>query len=157
MSGSGRGSGFHTAVVSFAVLASRIAGFIRERLFAHYLGNGVAAGAFRAALRIPNLLQNLFGEGALSASFIPVYARLIAEGREADARKLAHAVGTLMLLLLSVLAVLTMAERFVGNEGDAFTSQGASVPGSAYEAATARAGGTGPVRPVRSEHPERVH
>lgn len=126
MSESGRGSGFHTAVVSFAVLASRIAGFVRERLFAHYLGNGVAAGAFRAALRIPNLLQNLFGEGALSASFIPVYARLIAEGREKDARKLAHAVGTLMCLLLSVLAVLgsTFAPAFVdviapGFEGEA--------------------------------------
>ncbi|WP_426563436.1 NADH-quinone oxidoreductase subunit NuoN [Angustibacter sp. McL0619] len=44
------------------------------------------------------------------------------------------------ILVLAILAVLTMAERFAGNEGDAFTSQAASVPGSAYEAATARAG-----------------
>jgi putative peptidoglycan lipid II flippase len=99
-----RSSGFHTAVVSAAIFVSRVAGFVRERLFAHYLGNGIAAGAFRAALRIPNLLQNLFGEGALSASFIPVYARLLAEGREADARRLAYAIGTVLCLVLAILA-----------------------------------------------------
>jgi putative peptidoglycan lipid II flippase len=47
-------------------------GLLRERIFAHYFGNTDAADAFKAALRIPNLLQNLFGEGALSSSFIPV-------------------------------------------------------------------------------------
>ena len=53
---------------------SRIAGLVRERVFAHYFGNSDAADAFKAAFRIPNFLQNLFGEGVLSASFIPVYA-----------------------------------------------------------------------------------
>lgn len=67
--------------VAAGILLSRLAGLVRERVFAHYLGNSDAAGAFKAALRIPNLLQNLFGEGVLSASFIPVYARLLAEGR----------------------------------------------------------------------------
>ncbi len=51
-------------------------GFVREGVMAHVLGTSVEAGALRAALRIPNLLQNLFGEGALSASFIPVYAQV---------------------------------------------------------------------------------
>ena len=55
---------------------------MRERVFAHYLGNSDAADAFKAGVRIPNILQNLFGEGVLSASFIPVYARLLA--REGD-------------------------------------------------------------------------
>ena len=59
------------------------------------------------------------------------------------------------ILVLSVLAVLTMAERFVGNEGDAFTSQGASVPGSAYEAATARAGSGSPRSSARRRAPRR--
>src|ERR1700722_593646 len=66
--------------VGVGILFSRIAGLIRERIFAHYFGNSIAAGAFKAAIRIPNFLQNLFGEGVLSASFIPVYSRLLAEG-----------------------------------------------------------------------------
>jgi putative peptidoglycan lipid II flippase len=92
--------------VGAGIFLSRIAGFVRERALAHYLGNSAAAGAFRAALRIPNLLQNLLGEGVLSASFIPVYARLIAEGREADASRVARAVGTLLALVASLIAVL---------------------------------------------------
>src|SRR6266849_5366239 len=69
-------------LVAAGILLSRIAGLIRERVFAHYLGNSAAAGAFKAGLKIPNFLQNLFGEGVLSASFIPVYARLIAKNDE---------------------------------------------------------------------------
>ena len=58
-----------------AFSVSRIAGLVRQRVFAHYFGLRDAADAFTAAFRIPNFLQNLFGEGVLSASFIPVYAR----------------------------------------------------------------------------------
>ena len=65
-------------LVAAGMLLSRIAGFIRVRVFAHYFGlRSDAADAFYAAFKIPNFLQNLFGEGALSASFIPVYASLI--------------------------------------------------------------------------------
>jgi len=92
--------------VGAGIFLSRIAGLIRERAIAHYLGISAAAGAFRAALRIPNLLQNLLGEGVLSASFIPVYARLLAEGREAEASRVARAVGTLLALAASVIALL---------------------------------------------------
>jgi putative peptidoglycan lipid II flippase len=91
--------------VGAGILLSRIAGLVREKVFAHYLGLLPAAGAFKAALRIPNLLQNLLGEGVLSASFIPVYARLRAEGRTADASRVARAVGTLLALVASVLAL----------------------------------------------------
>ena len=66
---------------------------MRERALAHYFGNSAVADALKAAFRIPNLLQNLFGEGVLSASFIPVYARLLAEGEQPAARRVAGAVG----------------------------------------------------------------
>ena len=71
------------------ILLSRLVGLVRQKLFAHYLGNGLEAAAFSAATRIPNVLQNLLGEGVLSASFIPVYAGLRAKGDEAGARKVA--------------------------------------------------------------------
>ena len=92
--------------VGAGIFLSRIAGLVRERVLAHYLGLGDAAGAFRSALRIPNLLQNLLGEGVLSASFIPVYSRLRAEGRDEDAVRVARAVGTLLALMASLLAVI---------------------------------------------------
>jgi putative peptidoglycan lipid II flippase len=80
-------------------------GLVRERVFAHYFGTSAAADAFRAAFRIPNFLQNLFGEGVLSASFIPVYARLRAEGRDEEASKLAEAIFALLFLVTSVLVL----------------------------------------------------
>src|SRR5258706_7825912 len=88
--------------VGAGILLSRIAGLVRERAIAHYLGISKAADAFRAALRIPNLLQNLLGEGVLSASFIPVYARLLAEGRTEEASRVARAVGTLLALVAAL-------------------------------------------------------
>ena len=67
--------------VAAGILCSRLAGLVRLRVFAHYFGlQSDSADAFNAAFRIPNFLQNLFGEGALSASFIPVYASLVARG-----------------------------------------------------------------------------
>ena len=92
-------------MVATGILLSRIVGLVRNRVFAHYFGTSDAADAFNAAFRIPNFLQNLFGEGVLSASFIPVYARLRAEGREADARAAASAVAALLGLTVSVLVL----------------------------------------------------
>jgi len=80
----------HSSLVAAGVFASRIMGFVRQRVFGHYLGISDAADIFNAAFRIPNFLQNLFGEGALSASFIPVYARLRAEGRDKEADAVAR-------------------------------------------------------------------
>jgi putative peptidoglycan lipid II flippase len=93
-------------LVAAGILLSRISGLIRESVFAHYFGNSDAADAFRAAFRIPNFLQNLFGEGVLSASFIPVYARLLAENREEEANKVAGAIASLLALVTSVLVLL---------------------------------------------------
>ena len=62
-----------------------IVGLVRQRIFAHYFGSSAEGDAFSAAFRIPNFLQNVFGEGALSASFIPVYAKLLAQDDEKEA------------------------------------------------------------------------
>ena len=92
-------------MVAAGILLSRIAGLIRNRVFAHYFGTSDAADAFNAAFRIPNFLQNLFGEGVLSASFIPVYAGLRARGQEEEARTAAGVVAALLGLAVSVLVL----------------------------------------------------
>lgn len=93
-------------MVGAGILISRIIGVVRQRVFAHYLGTSDAAGAFSAAFRIPNFLQNVFGEGALSASFIPVYANLLARGDKKEAARVADAVLTLLALATSVIVLI---------------------------------------------------
>ena len=93
-------------MVAAGILTSRLAGLVRSSVVAHYLGNGAVASAWTAAFRIPNLLQNLFGEGALSASFIPVYARLESEGARDEARRLAGSVAALLGVLVAVLVAI---------------------------------------------------
>ncbi|MDH7600320.1 MAG: murein biosynthesis integral membrane protein MurJ, partial [Sedimentisphaerales bacterium] len=99
-------SGIATALVATGILLSRIAGLVRERVFAHFFGNTMAADAFRAAIRIPNFLQNLFGEGVLSASFIPVYSQLLQRRQTEQAKALANAVAGIMGLLISILVLV---------------------------------------------------
>ncbi len=82
---------------------------MRERALGHYLGTSGAADAFTVAFRIPNLLQHLLGEGVLSASFIPVYSRLLAEGRPRDAGRVASAVLGLLVLAAGGLTLLGVA------------------------------------------------
>ena len=72
-------------LVAAGIFLSRISGLVRQKVFAHYFGSSDAGDAFYAALKIPNFLQNLFGEGVLSASFIPVYAGLLARGEREEA------------------------------------------------------------------------
>jgi putative peptidoglycan lipid II flippase len=97
----------HSALVAFGILCSRLTGFIRQRVFAHYFGlQSDAADAFMAAFRIPNFLQNLFGEGALSASFIPVYAALLARNDRQQSARVAGAVAGLLALITSVLVAV---------------------------------------------------
>src|SRR5690349_19829906 len=92
--------------VGAGILISRIVGLIRQRIFAHYFGRSGAGDAFSAAFRIPNFLQNVFGEGALSASFIPVYANLLARGDKKEASRVADAVLTLLALTTSVIVLI---------------------------------------------------
>ncbi len=93
-------------MVSAGILISRLSGVVREVAIAAKLGTTAVADSFGAALRIPKLLQNLLGEGALSASFIPVYARLVEEGDEEGAGRTAGAVASLLALVTGVLVAI---------------------------------------------------
>jgi putative peptidoglycan lipid II flippase len=93
-------------LVGAGILASRLAGLVRTSVLGHYLGVGNAADAWMAAFRIPNVLQNLLGEGVLSASFIPVYARLLARGETEEARRVAGAVAGILALVTSIVVLL---------------------------------------------------
>jgi putative peptidoglycan lipid II flippase len=92
--------------VGAGILLTRVLGFVRERVFAHYFGDSAAADAFRAALKIPNIIRNLLGEGTLSASFIPVYAGLIERGDHDGARRVAGVIGSLLVLVTAAAALL---------------------------------------------------
>ena len=100
--------------VGLGIFLSRISGLIRVRVFAHYFGNSDAGDAFNAALKIPNFLQNLFGEGVLSASFIPVYANLIAESHnekqnqenQIEAARVASIIGSFLFITVSIIVLL---------------------------------------------------
>jgi len=93
-------------LVAAGILSSRIAGLVRDRVFAHFFGLSAFADAFRVALRIPNFLQNLFGEGVLSASFIPVYAKLLARREDEEARRTAGAIGALLALSTAIIVLI---------------------------------------------------
>ena len=92
--------------IGFGILLSRLSGLLRESLLRSVLGLGPAADAFTAALRIPNLLQNLLGEGSLSSSFIPVYSKLLSEGKEKEAGKAAGAVASLLIAFTGGLTLI---------------------------------------------------
>lgn len=120
-------------LVAAGILLSRIAGLIRSRILAHYLGISEASEVWNAAFRIPNFLQNLFGEGALSASFIPTYSRLIGEGKEDEARRLAGAVLALLgtavgvMVLLGELATPTIVHALIPEWSAAMQAQTAQL------------------------------
>jgi putative peptidoglycan lipid II flippase len=99
-----RGGG--ALAVGAGILASRLAGFARAAVASAAFGVGPVADVLQTALRAPNLLQNLLGEQSLSASFIPVYSRLLAEGRREEARRFA---GAAFGLLAAVAAALALA------------------------------------------------
>ncbi|WP_174236108.1 murein biosynthesis integral membrane protein MurJ [Rhodanobacter sp. L36] len=96
----------HAVLVGAGILCSRIFGLVRQRVFSHYFGLSDIADVFSSALRVPNFLQNLFGEGVLSASFIPVYARLLAQERQEDAGKLAGAIAAILAVGISIIVAI---------------------------------------------------
>ncbi|MGH9942052.1 MAG: murein biosynthesis integral membrane protein MurJ [Pyrinomonadaceae bacterium] len=104
--GSAGSTSKHAFLVGAGILLSRIVGLVRQRVFAYYFGPSAAKDAFDAAFKIPNFLQNVFGEGALSASFIPVYANLLARGEKREAGRMAGAIFTLLALVTSVFVLL---------------------------------------------------
>src|SRR6266436_4100277 len=97
------------SVITAATILSRIFGFIRDSRVAFLLGAGTAADAYTTAYRIPNLLRRLVGEGAVSAAFIPVFSRYLAEDKKDEAWEFANTmltVITLFLVLFTIAGIL---------------------------------------------------
>ncbi len=97
------------AVVAAAILLSKLVGLVRQRVTAYFFGTTAVADVIAAAFRIGNLTQNLLGEGTLSATFIPVYAKLRAEGREQEARAFAQAALGALIATVIVLSAVGVA------------------------------------------------
>ena len=93
-------------LVAGGIFLSRTIGFVRERAIGYFFGVGPHADVFRVALRAPNLLQNLLGEGTISAAFIPIYSRMLEENRPEDAGRFAGAVLGLLAALVAVLVTV---------------------------------------------------
>ena len=93
------------AFVAAGILASRILGLVREKVVAYYFGVGVHLDVYQLLMKGANLLNNLLGEGTLSASFIPIYSRMLEEGRERDAGRFA---GAILGLLIAIASVVTL-------------------------------------------------
>jgi putative peptidoglycan lipid II flippase len=93
-------------LIAAGILLSRVVGLVRNRVVATYFGAGMHADVLSAGLRMPNVLQNLLGEGTLSASFIPVYSSLLGQGRTKEAGRVAGAMFALLLGVAGVVALL---------------------------------------------------
>ena len=98
--------GGYAVLVAAGILLSRVAGLIRNAAIAHYLGASAATDAFNVALKVPNFLQNLMGEGVLSAAFIPVYSRLLARGDHREADRVAGVFVSFLALIVAAVVIL---------------------------------------------------
>ena len=96
------------SVVSIAVLASRVLGVVREQIFAVFFGAGRELDAFITAFRIPNLLRDLFAEGALSAAFVSTFTQYLERGGEAAAWRLASLVINALLIVVGTITLIGM-------------------------------------------------
>src|SRR5436189_6268080 len=91
-----------TGVVGIAILSSRVLGLIREMVFAALFGAGDYLDAFLMAFRVPNILRDLFAEGALSTAFITAFSKRIATEGDESAWRLANKVATLTVVFMSL-------------------------------------------------------
>jgi putative peptidoglycan lipid II flippase len=114
-------------VTGAATMASRILGVMREQVVAAYFGAGDATDAYNVAFRIPNLVRDLFAEGAMSAAFVPTFTRQLATGGKDSAWRLGNIVLSALLLItgIVVIAGIVFAEPLVR----AFAADYATVPG----------------------------
>ncbi len=101
-----RSSGRSSALIAAGIFLSRLLGLLRQGLIAKFLGASWVSDAFNGAFKITNFLQNLFGEGALSASFIPVYANALERGDEEEADRIAGAVASLLGMIIATIVLL---------------------------------------------------
>src|SRR5215203_1434815 len=93
-------------IVSIAVMFSRVLGLVREQIFAYYFGAGFLNDAYQVAFRIPNVLRDLFAEGALSAAFVKVFTDYQVNKSEAEAWKLASFVLNALAVVLSIITII---------------------------------------------------
>src|SRR5438270_10168982 len=95
-----------TGIVGIAILCSRVLGLIREQVFAGLFGAGRNLDAFLMAFRLPNMLRDLFAEGALSTAFITTFSQKIAAESDDSAWRLANKVATLTGIFMSAVTLL---------------------------------------------------
>jgi len=98
-----------TGIVAIAVMCSRLLGLIREQVFAGLFGAGKNLDAFLMAFRVPNLLRDLFAEGALSTAFITTFSKQIATEGDESAWRLANKVATLTAVFVSAVTLIGIA------------------------------------------------
>lgn len=116
-------------IVSIAVMGSRVMGLVREMVFASYFGAGFLYDAFLVGFRIPNLLRDLFAEGALSAAFVKVFTDYQIKRSEAEAWRLASLVLNALIVVLSVITILgvVLAPYFVPILASGFSAEKAAL------------------------------
>ncbi|HXA35246.1 MAG TPA: murein biosynthesis integral membrane protein MurJ [Steroidobacteraceae bacterium] len=116
-------------IIGLAVMCSRLLGLAREQIFAALFGGGAAMDAFTAAFRIPNLLRDLFAEGALSTAFVTTFSKTIARGGDEAAWRLANKVATLTAVFLGVLcaAGMVFSSELVGTVAPGFDPEKAAL------------------------------
>lgn len=96
----------NAGIVSLAVMASRVLGLVRDQVFAVLFGAGFHYDAFLTAFRIPNLLRDLFAEGALSAAFVTTFTQVLETKGKKEAIRLSNRVGTLMIVVIAAISVM---------------------------------------------------
>ena len=116
-------------IVSIAVMFSRVLGLAREQVFAYYFGAGFLNDAFQFAFRIPNVLRDLFAEGALSAAFVKVFTDYQINKSEAEAWRLASLVLNALAAVLSIITILgiVFSRQFVDLIGHGFSPEKAAL------------------------------
>lgn len=95
-----------TLVMAFATSLSRVAGLVRDVIIARMFGAGFATDAFFMAFTIPNLLRRFFGEGSLTAAFVPTFSEVFHQRGEEEAQQLANRCVTLLLLVMLLIVTL---------------------------------------------------
>lgn len=116
-------------IVSIAVMFSRVLGLVREQIFAYYFGAGFLYDAYVVAFRIPNVLRDLFAEGALSAAFVKVFTDYQINKSEAEAWKLASLVLNALAIILSVITIIGIifSRQFIDLIADGFSPEKAAL------------------------------
>lgn len=116
-------------IVSIAVMFSRVFGLVREMIFARYFGAGFLYDAYVVAFRIPNVLRDLFAEGALSAAFVKVFTDVQIKQGDKEAWRLASLVLNALAVVMSAICIIGIlfSRQFVGLVADGFSPEKAAL------------------------------